>query len=134
SSEEPDGERAANVHDQGTERKKFPRAFSNESRDPEARSSPNGAAKHYENITEHKKILPAWKESSAHAVFRRRDRRQTPLPCQNSIVLPFSCRVKSGAKRPLYAAAGDSCCKADLTAAGSVDFARHDGVCAVVTS
>src|SRR5262249_42553971 len=96
--EKPYSERATNVHEKRAERKKFTRAFSNESRDPEARSSPNGAAEHYENITEHKKILPAWKESSARAVFRRRDRRQTPLPYINSILLRLLCRVESHAK------------------------------------
>src|SRR5262249_46434391 len=86
-SEKTDGKRTTNVHDKRTERKKFTCAFSNESRQPEARPGPECAAEHYENITEHKKILPAWKESSAHAVFRPkvfRSRRQTPLPCAHS--------------------------------------------------
>jgi len=69
-SEKPDDERTANVHDKGAERKKLTRAFSNKSRHPESRSSPKCAAEHYRNLTEHKKLPGAWKESSAHAVFR----------------------------------------------------------------
>jgi hypothetical protein len=60
-----------------------------------SRSSPNCAAEHYQNITEHKKLLRAWKKSSAHAVFRReffRARRQTPLPCSYSSAA--ACRVE----------------------------------------
>jgi hypothetical protein len=42
------------------------------------------------NILEHKKLLPAWKESSAHAVFSRtRGKRQTPLP---ESILPHPLR------------------------------------------
>jgi len=66
--------------DESAEGKKFTSAFGNESRYPESRSSPKSAAEHYQNIVEHKKLLRAWKESSARAVFHRDDRRQTPLP------------------------------------------------------
>jgi hypothetical protein len=66
---ESNDERAANVHEKGAERKHLTRALSNESRQPESRSTPKCATEHYENITEHKELLPVWKESLAHAVF-----------------------------------------------------------------